>query len=136
MSRANLIRGEWNKDTFMPYNTGVIWQDAGTSAKIKEKGLYILRPEDIILTASGRNTLNGTIMTRQFQGKEYQYSVETENHGTIMVNTGINEVFSQVTGSQFHGATLLNHRKFKTKVNSILTENIFLKNKAKKPQKA
>ncbi|WP_067726799.1 ABC transporter ATP-binding protein [Oceanobacillus damuensis] len=85
VGKANLFKGSWDGSTFQHSPTGVTWKDYGISQQLKEANFFPIRPEQISLSIpdSRENQILGKIMTRQFQGKEYHYSIEHD--GSIIV---------------------------------------------------
>lgn len=84
VSKANLFKGKWLDDeTFSPEGTNVKWKDHGITKQLKDQQLYPLRPEQITLSKDLEGELQGVIKTKQFQGKEYHYSIEVAGETTI-----------------------------------------------------
>ena len=94
VSKANLFKGKWlDERTFAPEGSNVVWEDYGIAKGLKEKNLYPLRPEQITLSKQVEGELNGTIKTKQFQGKEYHYSIEV-NDQTVIAYLPMHESFN------------------------------------------
>ncbi|WP_087972016.1 ABC transporter ATP-binding protein [Oceanobacillus rekensis] len=85
VGKANLFKGTWDECLFQHQGTGVTWEDYGISQQLKEKNLFPIRPEQIHLSkpVPSENQILGKVITRQFQGKEYHYSIEID--GTVIV---------------------------------------------------
>lgn len=93
VSKANLFKGKWlGNDTFSPEGTNVAWKDHGITKQLKEQQLYPLRPEQITLSHNLEGQLHGVIKTKQFQGKEYHYSVDV-NGETVIAHMPIHASF-------------------------------------------
>ncbi|GHS96531.1 iron ABC transporter ATP-binding protein [Synergistales bacterium] len=81
VSKANLVRGQWEGDRFRPEGTeGVSWlgellKDAWTS-----RGCYPVRPEQFVLSGSG-NGIEAEVESVQYQGREI--------HVTFRVSQGV-----------------------------------------------
>ncbi|SOC41083.1 ABC transporter ATP-binding protein [Salinicoccus kekensis] len=90
VGKANLFKGEWKDDGFQPENTDLIWHNSNISEDFMKAGIYPLRPEQISLAKSEGGMLKGTVMTKQFQGKEYHYSVDV-NGQTVIVHLPLRE---------------------------------------------
>lgn len=77
VSKANLIRGEWNKNIFY-INTGdrvIEWKDCGVSPELKHRGIFAVRPEQIQLSADAEG-IPSVIKNVQYLGKSINYTVE------------------------------------------------------------
>jgi iron(III) transport system ATP-binding protein len=86
VGKANLFEGHWNSTEFELSGTSVKWEDYGISDQLKQENLYPLRPEQIHLTNATNEedqSITGYIITKQFQGKEYHYSIEVD--GKVIV---------------------------------------------------
>ncbi|WBX81074.1 ABC transporter ATP-binding protein [Virgibacillus salarius] len=83
VGKANLFEGSWEGDSFTLKHSNVKWKDWGISNKLKEKSIYPLRPEQITLSRKEHGELTGTIKTKQFQGRDYHYSVAVNDQVII-----------------------------------------------------
>ncbi|AUJ24204.1 transporter [Virgibacillus dokdonensis] len=83
VGKANIFTGEWKKDVFQLQQGKVTWKDWGIAEALKREQMYILRPEQLKLSPKIANELTGTIKTKQFQGKEYHYSIEV--NGQVII---------------------------------------------------
>lgn len=92
VGKANLFAGEWEINYFRPEGTRMKWYQTHVTESFKTDGLFPLRPEQIILGEAAEGKLNGEILTRQFQGKEYHYSVDV-NGRTIIVHLPVHEYY-------------------------------------------
>lgn len=68
------------------------WYQAHVNESFKTDGLFPLRPEQIRLGEAADGKLHGEILTRQFQGKEYHYSLDM-NGRTVIVHLPIHESY-------------------------------------------
>lgn len=93
VSKANILTGRWQGNQFIPNQTQTAWPDRGISQEIKDQGKYFLRPEDIDLGPAEEGSLQATVQTKQFQGKEVHYSLLTDAGDTIIVHAPIQEDF-------------------------------------------
>lgn len=87
VSKANILQGEWRGSYFHLTGTQVAWPDHGVSDTIKQQGKFYVRPEDIHLVPAQADTLQGRVITRQFQGKELHYSIRLEDEQIVIVHT-------------------------------------------------
>lgn len=92
VSKANLFKGEWINNQFHFEKGQVKWRDLGVTDVLKANNIYALRPEQILLSENFEGKLKGIILTKQFQGKEYHYSIDV-NGKVIIVQRPISEVF-------------------------------------------
>ncbi|MBR3117946.1 MAG: ABC transporter ATP-binding protein [Oceanobacillus sp.] len=92
VGKANLFEGTWDGSTFTHKDKLVTWVDYGISESLKEQNLYALRPEQIRLSALDDSQIRGTIVTKQFQGKEYHYVIEVGGR-EIVVDLPLHEQF-------------------------------------------
>ncbi|MFC4023582.1 ABC transporter ATP-binding protein [Oceanobacillus longus] len=83
VGKANLFEGRWKNSSFSHVDSPVVWEDDGFSKQLKDKNIYPLRPEQINLSHPSDKQLTGKIITKQFQGKEYHYSIDI--NGKIIV---------------------------------------------------
>ncbi|QKY69333.1 ABC transporter ATP-binding protein [Lentibacillus sp. CBA3610] len=84
VGKANLFKGTWHQSSvFTLENSAVSWRDWGIPDEIKKENLYPLRPEQITLTNQTQDQMTGVIRSRQFQGKEYHYSVDVAGQTII-----------------------------------------------------
>ncbi|WP_028546302.1 ABC transporter ATP-binding protein [Paenibacillus taiwanensis] len=81
VSKANLVRGNWNHDQFTPlYTDGRIqWEGSQVADYFKACGKYPVRPDQFQLSASHVPGISGKVTNVQFQGKEFHYHIETED---------------------------------------------------------
>lgn len=86
VSKANIIKGKWENEEFILDNTNIIWTNKNINKRLKEKGIYPIRPEEIAFSKD-TDGLKGKIETKQFQGKEYHYSVTTDVGLIILYDT-------------------------------------------------
>ncbi|MBG9977492.1 ABC transporter ATP-binding protein [Ruoffia tabacinasalis] len=92
VSKANLFKGEWKDNQFKVQGSDVTWSDVGMTEVLKAKNIYALRPEQIRISKNIENQLTGEILTRQFQGKEYHYSVNI-NGKVVIIQRPITDIF-------------------------------------------
>lgn len=92
VGKANIFTGKWIRNQFMPSDTDVRWEDNGISDQLKRENMYPLRPEQILLSKKDGEGMSGIITTKQFQGKEYHYTVEV-NGKIVIVHMSIQEQF-------------------------------------------
>ncbi|MDC1541959.1 ABC transporter ATP-binding protein [Candidatus Pseudothioglobus singularis] len=93
VSKANLFPGKWlDEHRFAPFDRDVIWEDHGITKQLRLQQLYPLRPEQITLSKQTGGELSGVIKTKQFQGKEYHYSVDVAGQ-TVIAYTPIDASF-------------------------------------------
>lgn len=76
VGKANLFTGKWDGDFFTFENSERKWRDWGITQQLKDKNIYILRPEQVTLSSPTAGDLVGVIKTKQFQGKENHYSID------------------------------------------------------------
>ncbi|MFC0215010.1 ABC transporter ATP-binding protein [Paenibacillus chartarius] len=78
VSKANLVRGRWERNHFTPIGGDgtVRWNGERVADYFKEAGMYPVRPDQFQLGAPGRaRGLRGEVRNVQFQGKEFHYHV-------------------------------------------------------------
>jgi ABC-type spermidine/putrescine transport systems, ATPase components len=77
VSKANLVRGQWDNDLFIPEGSGssVQWRGAGVAGYFKSNGLYPVRPDQLELGPAREGGLVGQVANVQFQGKEFNYDI-------------------------------------------------------------
>lgn len=92
VSKANIFRGWWEGDAFHVADSSVVLANVGTTDALKASGIYALRPDQIELTDVALNDLTAEVLTRQFQGKEYHYSLNL-NGQTILVQRPFTDVY-------------------------------------------
>lgn len=92
VGKANLFDGKWSNNEFRLSNSHTVWPNYGTSPSLIAENKYALRPEQIVLSKDTENQLIGTVATKQFQGKEYHYSIEVEGK-TVIVHRPYTESF-------------------------------------------
>ncbi|MFC3419009.1 ABC transporter ATP-binding protein [Salinicoccus hispanicus] len=92
VGKANIFEGTWENNIFTPQGTNEKWKDIGVTKELISENMYALRPEQIELKHAGQNENFGEILTRQFQGKEYHYSVRYNNQ-TVIVYRPVSEKF-------------------------------------------
>lgn len=92
VGKANVFTGKWIDNQFTPNGTDVCWKDYGISDQLKQGNMYPLRPEQIMLSKKIEGGMSGTIITKQFQGKEYHYTVDV-NGKIIIVHLPIQDQF-------------------------------------------
>ncbi|MFD0676789.1 MULTISPECIES: ABC transporter ATP-binding protein [unclassified Paenibacillus] len=80
VSKANLIRGRWNDDVFVPQGSDGtwVWQGRDVARDFKASGLYPLRPDQFELSPTTRQGIQGEVVNVQFQGKEFHYHIQVE----------------------------------------------------------
>jgi iron(III) transport system ATP-binding protein len=93
VGKANLIQGEWKREQFKPIyaEDGVFWTDTETDEFFRKKGLFPLRPEQLIIHRCGPG-VKGKIINSQFQGKEIHYTVQVQDK-TWEVYTNVFQVY-------------------------------------------
>ncbi|MCZ8515768.1 ABC transporter ATP-binding protein [Paenibacillus filicis] len=81
VSKANLIRGRWNHDRFVPAGAdgSVEWQGSRVAEYFKSCGLYPVRPDQFQLDSPDPSGIPGEVTNVQFQGKEFHYHIRTED---------------------------------------------------------
>lgn len=92
VGKANLFKGAWKDEVFKPEGTQLAWRQNNVTGSFIKDGIFPLRPEQIRLTKAEEEKLQGRIMTKQFQGKEYHYSLDV-NGRTVIVHMPINESY-------------------------------------------
>ncbi|WP_372660841.1 ABC transporter ATP-binding protein [Cohnella sp.] len=77
VSKANLIRGRWDKDYFIPdgANSSIQWHGRDIAHYFKSNGLYPVRPDQLQLGSAQADGLVGEVANVQFQGKEFNYDI-------------------------------------------------------------
>ncbi|WP_171651750.1 ABC transporter ATP-binding protein [Paenibacillus foliorum] len=78
VSKANLIRGRWNHDVFVPHGSDGtwVWQGQQVAEDFKASGLYPLRPDQFELNPITLPGIQGEVVNIQFQGKEFHYHIQ------------------------------------------------------------
>lgn len=81
VSKANLVRGRWIQDRFVPVGSDgtVQWQGGRVAEYFKSRGLYPVRPDQFVLGPPDASGIPGEVTNVQFQGKEFHYHVLTED---------------------------------------------------------
>ncbi|WP_127484089.1 ABC transporter ATP-binding protein [Paenibacillus ehimensis] len=81
VSKANLVRGRWNRDSFVPIGSDgtVQWQGARVADYFKSSGMYPVRPDQFKLGSPEQAGISGEVTNVQFQGKEFHYHVRSED---------------------------------------------------------
>ena len=79
VSKANLIRGRWDHEHFIPDGADSIvqWPGNEVSGYFKTNGLYPVRPDQFLLGPEQNEGLSGEIVNVQFQGKEFYYDIHS-----------------------------------------------------------
>ncbi|WP_199624200.1 ABC transporter ATP-binding protein [Paenibacillus alkalitolerans] len=83
VSRANLVRGRWEGEAFIPDGSGgdVEWKGGSVADCFKCRGIYPVRPEQLRLSPPGGGPgIAGEVANVQFQGKEFHYHIQVEQH--------------------------------------------------------
>ncbi len=78
VSKCNMLKGCWEGDTFTPAGQTVSYQNPTINDIFKSKGLYPVRPEQFELAREGQG-LMGTIINKQYNGREIHYLVAYED---------------------------------------------------------
>ncbi|SDI66897.1 ABC transporter ATP-binding protein [Paenibacillus naphthalenovorans] len=81
VSKANLIRGRWHNDTFVPAGSDgtVQWSGSRVASYFKSRGLYPARPDQLLLGPPNQTSIQGKVMNVQFQGREFIYHIRCED---------------------------------------------------------
>lgn len=77
VSKANLIRGEWDEDIFY-VDLGektIQWKDCGVSPVLKHRGIFAARPEQLKLSDTAEG-IPAVVKNVQYLGKSINYIVE------------------------------------------------------------
>ncbi|NLY21303.1 MAG: ABC transporter ATP-binding protein [Tissierellia bacterium] len=77
VSKANLLRGKWNGDSFVINGTQIILDGLNINQNFKREGIYPVRPEDIKISKDS-NGVCGEIMNAEFHGNQLQYTIKTD----------------------------------------------------------
>lgn len=89
VSKANLIKGIWENDTFL-YVSGenkICFKKPSVNMSFRQNSVCPIRPEELDISTTNRpNSINGTIKNIEYQGKGIYITVEADNN-TIMVFT-------------------------------------------------
>lgn len=93
VGKANIFDGTWDNNLFQPAGTDFRWEDNGVADELKLHNKYSLRPEQINLEKQHKSSGAGEILTKQFQGKEYHYSVQLSNQ-VVIVHLPISKEFN------------------------------------------
>ncbi len=96
VGKANLLKGEWKEDTFIPgLNKALRFNGEAVTKEMKAKGLYPVRPEQFQVLPSDANNegIPAVITSVQYQGKEIHYTVQAEQ-GEWTVHTDMFSNFS------------------------------------------
>lgn len=93
VGKANIFSGDWSDDLFTIEGTTVQWSNVGTTPSLKDAGKYTIRPEQIRLDKVQSKNILGKILTKQFQGELYHYSIRVQDR-EIIVHRPITEDFS------------------------------------------
>lgn len=89
VSKSNLVRGQWTKDTFIPEGAaaGTFWNGKDTATYFKQRNLYPVRPDQFIIQSLSAHGLPGTIINVQFQGKEFIYDIQAGGQQLEMISS-------------------------------------------------
>ncbi|AJS57274.1 ABC transporter ATP-binding protein [Paenibacillus sp. IHBB 10380] len=79
VSKANLIRGRWDNEHFIPdgAESTLQWSGNEVARYFKTNGLYPVRPDQFQLGPKQVDGLSGEIVNVQFQGKEFYYDIQS-----------------------------------------------------------
>ncbi|NJJ40612.1 ABC transporter ATP-binding protein [Paenibacillus apii] len=78
VSKANLVKGRWINNRFIPENsTDTSWPCEGMSSSFKLNRIYPVRPDQFHISSEGQAGISGEIVNVQFQGREYHYHIRS-----------------------------------------------------------
>ncbi|KJF26404.1 ABC transporter ATP-binding protein [Clostridium aceticum] len=86
VSKCNIIKGEWKDDIFYLRNYDVTYKRCDVDRYFIEKNLYPIRPEglEIIKFNSKVKGIQGTIINKQYNGREIHYTVQCKEDNYIV----------------------------------------------------
>jgi ABC-type spermidine/putrescine transport systems, ATPase components len=89
VGKSQLICGKWQGTTFCPNDSleGTVWSNSGVNPHFIQAQCFPVHPEDLVLMkrAEGLHGIPGSIIEKQFLGRETQYIVELMNQQEVIV---------------------------------------------------
>ena len=94
VSKCNLVSGKWEENRFIAGDNLDVYENASASREFILKGLCPVRPEEFEIRQEEGRGLPGTIMNRQYNGREIHYTVKSGNN-LYTVYTGQDQVYPE-----------------------------------------
>ena len=91
VSKCNMVKGQWDRQVFKVADRPLVYDGRKVANTFKQKGLYPIRPEQFKIVRGG-DGLPATIINRQYNGREIQYSLRCGTD-TFTVFAGCDEQF-------------------------------------------
>ncbi|MDW5299952.1 MAG: ABC transporter ATP-binding protein [Sedimentibacter sp.] len=77
VSKCNLIKGIWEKEKFCVNNSTVVFENPNIESCFIQNNVYPIRPEELLIATVG-NGIKGTIVNKQYNGREIHYKVKCD----------------------------------------------------------
>ncbi|BCG57366.1 ABC transporter ATP-binding protein [Paenibacillus sp. URB8-2] len=98
VSKANLVKGRWINNRFIPENSiNTSWSGEGAGSSFKLNRIYPVRPDQFLISQESQAGISGEIVNIQFQGREFHYHIRSGSDHLEVISSLPFRLYDKVT---------------------------------------